>query len=222
MVFFKSTNEGEIWRAKNLGITDAIVCSIIIDPSNTDVIYAGTRGGGVFKSTDGGETWSKINKGLTDKYIFSLAIDTKNTNILYAGTLYNMFKFRAIYTYLITASTGVGGTISPLGVVKVNSGDSKTFNLKPDEGYRIKDVLVDEVSVGAVSTYTFTNVNSDHTIEAIFEKEVKRIVITLQIGNSVFSVNGEERYLDSPPIIKNGRTLLQIRAVVEALGGSDG
>jgi len=33
-------------------------------------------------------------------------------------------------------------------------------------------------------------------------------------------VNGISNTLDSPPIIKNNRTLLPIRAIVEALGGS--
>jgi len=81
-------------------------------------------------------------------------------------------------------------------------------------------VKVDGKSVGAVTIYTFSNVTSDHTIEASFEKEITQIVIVLQVGNSAFTVNGETHYLDSPPIIKNGRTLLPIRPVVEALGGT--
>jgi len=46
------------------------------------------------------------------------------------------------------------------------------------------------------------------------------IVISLQIGKNNFIVNSEMRYLDSPPIIKNSRTILPIRPIVEALGGS--
>jgi hypothetical protein len=42
----------------------------------------------------------------------------------------------------------------------------------------------------------------------------------LRIGDPNFSVNGVSNTLDSPPIIKNGRTLLPIRPVIEALGGS--
>ena len=38
----------------------------------------------------------------------------------------------------------------------------------PDSGYTIDRVLVDGASVGAVSSYFFTNVNADHTIEAQF------------------------------------------------------
>jgi len=45
------------------------------------------------------------------------------------------------------------------------------------------------------------------------------IIILLQIGNPNFTVNGVSNTLDSLPIIKNSRTLLPIRAIVEALGG---
>jgi arylsulfatase A-like enzyme len=38
----------------------------------------------------------------------------------------------------------------------------------PDAGYRVADVLVNSVSVGAVSSYTFTGVTSDNTIEVSF------------------------------------------------------
>jgi hypothetical protein len=49
----------------------------------------------------------------------------------------------------------------------------------------------------------------------------KRTVLILQIGKQTFTVNGAVRYLDSPPVIKNGRTLLPIRAIIiDALGGS--
>ncbi|MGC8690674.1 MAG: stalk domain-containing protein [Caldisericum sp.] len=121
-------------------------------------------------------------------------------------------------TFTITASSGVGGAITPSGTITVNYGDSKTFTINPNPGYTIKDVKVDNVSVGAVSSYTFSNITSNHKIEATFEKQIT--IITLQIGNTSFTVNGEQRYLDSPPVIKNGRTLLPIRAIIEALGGT--
>jgi len=44
--------------------------------------------------------------------------------------------------------------------------------------------------------------------------------IILQIGQTEFTVNGNSRTLDSPPVIKNSRTLLPIRAIIEALDGS--
>jgi len=370
---FKSTDGGANWSAKNdeYGLASFSVLSLAIDPTNTQIIYAGTVEGGVYKSIDGGETWTQINNGLTYTYVNSLAIDPANTKTIYAGTdrggvfktisVYSItalsgtggtinpsgtfkvtsggtkkftitantgYKIKQIlvddnpititnsssmeYTFTdvksdhtikayfesvskaITASAGTGGSISPSGTTTVNYGDSKTFIISLNQGYKIKDVLVDGVSVGVVSSYTFTNVTGDHTIQASFEQltftitssagtggsispsgtvtanygdsktftispssgyktsdvkvdgksigpvssytftnitgdhtieavfEKSEIVIVLKIGDSNFTVNGEPHYppLDSPPIIKNNRTLLPIRAIIESLGGT--
>jgi len=123
-------------------------------------------------------------------------------------------------TYTISALAGFGGYISPSGAVTVNYEESKIFTISPDFGYRISSVKVDGISRGTVSSYTFTNITSNHTIETSFEKS--EIALILRVGESSFAVNGETRYLDSPPIIKNSRTLVPIRAVVESLGGTVG
>jgi len=59
-------------------------------------------------------------------------------------------------------------------------------------------------------------------LSVIYEKPVQTIIIILRIGKKIFTVNGVPNTLDSPPVIKNNRTLLPIRAVVEALGGNVG
>jgi hypothetical protein len=71
-------------------------------------------------------------------------------------------------TYTISAMPGEGGSIDPSGNIVVNEGANQTFTIAPDAGYRIDDVLVDNSSVGAVSSYTFENVIDDHTIHATF------------------------------------------------------
>ena len=72
---------------------------------------------------------------------------------------------------VITATADEHGKIEPAGTITVPKGESKTFTITPDSGYRIKDVLVDGVSVGAVSTYTFEDVVKNHTIHATFARK---------------------------------------------------
>lgn len=77
--------------------------------------------------------------------------------------------------YTITSSVAEGeqGTISPLGAVEVEEGSSKEFEMKPNEGYAVKDVVVDGKSVGSRTKYTFEEVLANgHTITATFEKEM--------------------------------------------------
>ncbi len=72
-------------------------------------------------------------------------------------------------THTITVTVDTNGTISPPGPAEVvNYGDDKVFIITPDSGYAIEDVVVDSVSVGATSTYTFNSVITDHTIQADF------------------------------------------------------
>jgi len=215
---FKNDGVSTPWKQINEGLTSLSMRGGMVYDSQENVLYAGTQGAGVFKTTPGNEKWVALSqKGLTDLEIGCLSL---NNNILYAGTFdAGLFAFRIRDSYTITASSGTGGSISPSGTVQVPYGTSKTFTIAPNSGYKISDVKIDGISVGAVATYTFENVTRDHAIEAIFRKE---IVITLYIGNAIFTVNGGVRYLDSPPVIKNNRTILPIRAVVESLAGTVG
>jgi len=71
-------------------------------------------------------------------------------------------------THTITASAGANGSILPSGAVSVNDGASQAFTITSDTGYNVADVQVDRSSVGAVTSYTFSNVTADHTISASF------------------------------------------------------
>ena len=94
--------------------------------------------------------------------ILSSDADTPDVEVLLNGT-----GVSAAYT--ITATAGANGHIDPSGDLIVEEGSGQTFTIIPYAGYQVADVLVDGVSAGAVTTYTFTNVTSGHTISAAFE-----------------------------------------------------
>ena len=72
------------------------------------------------------------------------------------------------YTHTITASAGTNGAIAPSGSVVVIDRASQSFTITANTGYQIYDVLVDGVSNGTLSGYTFTDITADHTISATF------------------------------------------------------
>jgi len=89
---YKSTDGGLNWNNMGLPKSDRIT-SIIVDPRNSDVVWAGVLGAlwgdseerGVYKTTDGGKTWNKVffvdqKTGCAD-----LVIDPKNPDIMYAS-----------------------------------------------------------------------------------------------------------------------------------------
>ncbi len=73
--------------------------------------------------------------------------------------------------YTITASAGANGSISPAGSATIVYGGNQTYIITPNTGYKVADVLVDNVSVGAVTTYTFNSITGGHTISAILKTE---------------------------------------------------
>ena len=74
-----------------------------------------------------------------------------------------------VKNYTITANcANAGGTISPAGASTVSEGSYIIYSITPKSGYTIAGVTVDNVSVGAVNTYSFTGINANHTITASF------------------------------------------------------
>jgi hypothetical protein len=154
-----------------------------------------TKNGGEIKyqiSNDGGTTWYWYNSGwaiTSAGYTETNTASDINSNIATFPTGSGEFLFRAylnsngtqlvqldsvdltytnIISHTITSSAGSHGSISPSGATTVNSGENQTYNITADSGYHISDVLVDDSSVGVVSSYIFSNVVAGHTISATF------------------------------------------------------
>ena len=97
-------------------------------------------------------------------------------------SLYATFSARE---FRISASAGTGGSISPSGSSGVTFGSRISYTISPETGYRIQDVRIDGISAGTVSSYTFTDIRSDHTIEAIFTPITFRIEASAATGGSI-------------------------------------
>jgi quinol monooxygenase YgiN len=89
-------------------------------------------------------------------------------------------SFAAIPSYTLTASAGANGAISPSGSIQVIQGASQTFTITANTGYTVSAVAVDGTSVGAVTSYTFSNVQAAHSISASFAVTTPAITITTQ------------------------------------------
>jgi len=114
-------------------------------------------------------------------------------------------------TYTITATAGENGSITPSGDVIVKNGHNQTFTIASIGGpFQIEDVLIDGISVGAVSSYQFTNVTSNHTISATFVFVIPNgeITITKKITEAqkadltfYFNIAGTDFHTDPlPPV----------------------
>ena len=97
---YKTADGGKTWKQVLKVDDDTGANDLVIDPTNSQVLYAttyqrrrtaccmngGGPGSGIWKSTDGGETWTRIKGGVLDQPLGRIAIDVyrKRSNILYA------------------------------------------------------------------------------------------------------------------------------------------
>ena len=87
--------------------------------------------------------------------------------------------------FKISIHSQTGGSISPLPknhIVEVLEGESVLFLIAPDEGHRVKEVLIDGVNNSDAvlnQQYEFVFLNKDHTIEAVFEVDSFNIDINI-------------------------------------------
>ena len=88
--------------------------------------------------------------------------------------------------YTIMASAGLGGTITPVGTTNLISGGSQTYAINPATGYHIENVYVDGVAVGAVTSYSFSNVTANHIIFAAFAANEYTVTVN-QPSNGVIN-----------------------------------
>ena len=111
-----------------------------------------------------------------------------------------------------------------------DNGDGIEFVTKKDVkkgDSNFEDIQIEDAKRYYLGVHCVQYSNEDYTIK--FMNNISTPVyqgttqIDLQIGNQYMNVNGVGRLIDNNgtmPVLSNGRTMLPIRAVIEALGGT--
>jgi hypothetical protein len=101
---WKSTNAGGSWSPKADLLVNIAVNSLVLDPRNSNTLYAGTgegyfngdgvRGAGILKSTDGGETWTQLPSTTSPDfyYVQKIVISRGASQRIYAATRTGVFR----------------------------------------------------------------------------------------------------------------------------------
>ena len=135
-----------------------IAASFILTPVNG---VCGSSNGGTFTTMPG----TNLCSAGTASTIIGSGPWSWTCDGLYGGTTASCSA--DIQTYTVTVAAGANGSINPASQL-VSHGSATSFTITPDVNYHITDVLVDGSSVGAVTSYPFTNITANHTISATF------------------------------------------------------
>lgn len=87
-------DEATVARWISRGPPGADVDALAVDPTDPDVVYAGT-GHGIFKTTDGGDSWVPVSRGLGNRDVQAIAIHPQLHSVLYAGTAFGGRVFKS-------------------------------------------------------------------------------------------------------------------------------
>jgi Bacterial Ig domain len=116
--------------------------------------------------TSGNGSWSTWSASISPPASGTLNISARATDL--AGDTSTTTVSALVNTgFTITVTPGSNGSITP-GTIDVVQGTSQTFAIAPDSGYAIGTVTVDGTPIGTVTSYTFQNMQTAHTIAATF------------------------------------------------------
>ena len=164
-----------------------------ITPSGSASVASGTSKSYAIAAASGYRIADVKVDGVSVGAVASYSFSNVTSNHTIAATF-------AVQTYTITASAGAGGSITPSGSASVASGTSKSYAIAAASGYRIADVKVDGVSVGAVASYSFSNVTANRSIQASF-------AATVTAGQLVFAASsGGAQYTDAAGVVYKADT----------------
>jgi len=80
------------WQPRKQGLGNLCVNAIVVNPTDPDLVYAGTDGG-AYISYDGGGHWGVVNDGLLGAtVIYGMAIDPNDPDTIHAATPYGIFR----------------------------------------------------------------------------------------------------------------------------------
>ena len=179
------TGEVELWHVdapaisaqpKNVSVITGEKATFEVTATGTDVTYQWqidrNDGKGFVDIT--GATGATYTTGVTDK-----GCDGFKYQCVIRNAAGSVTTDTAVLTvkekYIITASAGENGSISPNGAVEVVEGSNQTFVIAAEEGYEIESLTVDGTAVNADASYTFENVTAAHTIAVTFKQQYKII-----------------------------------------------
>ena len=145
-------------------------------------------------SIEGIGTGETVSLGLENGELSILGADTAELSI---HTLGDSYSIDADCTEVRTISNKVN--------IDYPAGLNARYYIQPDEGYRIKAVYVDGEDVGPVDEYYFEDIETFHSIRAVFSKNIS--LCEIQFSESEYRYSGRE--IEPQILVLDGNAALE-------------
>lgn len=150
-----------------------------LDKGNTEVVSAGSSITYNFEPSVG----SYLSSILIDGVPFS----TELTSYTFSNVQKNheiVITFEK-YTFIINSTVvGEGSIGNPIQNI-VEYGESATYTFESNDGFTLKQIIVDGIEIDLIDEYTFENVTENHTLYVLFEKDFIWVDISVEGGGVV-------------------------------------
>jgi photosystem II stability/assembly factor-like uncharacterized protein len=211
---FRSQDGGKTWLPMDIDgwettSTDGwAILSFAVDPRAHSTVYAATLDS-LFCSIDSGATWTKMNINFPHRYILGLAADPLTPWVLYVGMESGIFRY---------------GPVSPKKVLKLTIGQTTMQSDGTSVSLETAPIILNDrtlLPIRAVIEAAGGTIAWDAPARKVTITR-KGMTLELWIGKNTARVDGTNVPIDTNtkvvPIIRDGRTLLPLRFVGEALG----
>jgi len=150
-----------------------------------------------------------------DRWIYGDELDSPDRDTEFVMPYHSVlldahFSREAVSYSIYSMVNGTGGTIEPIDTITVPEGETRVYVVTPDEGYVVDSVIVDAASQTLVdNTYTFENVQSNHTIIVSFAEAPEPPANTVTF-HCFDIIEGEAVILDGNPrgeVVQDGTSL---------------
>ncbi len=148
----KSVDGGATWTSIG-NVSASKTTEIIIDPTNTSILYIATNSG-VFKSTNAGNTWSNVRSG----NIRDIAMKPGDVNTLYAVTSSTFYKTTDAGNNWSTVSSGLPGSSGRLCIAVTPANSSYVYVLSAATNNSFQGLYRSTNSAGS---FTAMNTSTD-------------------------------------------------------------
>ncbi len=169
--------------------------TVVLDPNNANIIYAGAPSGGLWKSTNAGVNWNPLTDDLPQIGVSGIAIHPSDSNTIYiatgdddAGDAYSVGVFKSVDGGATWNATGDLGDIT--GTVKVGGS-------APIAG----EIIIDPTNSSKIWVATggglFVSEDAGTSWQQKLDGDIKDLKLKPGDANTVYAVTSNRLYINT-------------------------